>query len=814
MGKYIELIDETTPDLAVGSIYIGTTSAETYDEVTDDDYGDYFTDAVALLYDACGTEATFATSTINITNFSTAGSSSVETEFKTNIYPEHFNSLHRYAYSTIEGYPFYDHDGKYEDCTFRIPIDSYFYVRGSDPDTRRFIQFSYNNNQLYYKIWNHEKTRVIYETYGSPFSFENVTVPAHMISKFLLTDIEDFVNATSAQAARAYVGQATMSISYTHYADTVVDSKIQYRVTKYFQNSNALDGLYHLLQSGAEYMDPDEDPYSGDDGPYEPGGPDEGSGDRPPYDEGDDIPIPDLPPFNLSDSGFTSLWIPSRTTLGLLSSYLWSDNLIDTIIKKLYANPIDVIISLGIVPFDVTPDGTAEICVGTHGTGITSAYVNSDTAIIDCGDVSISEMKPGGYLNFSPYTEAKIFLPFVGFVDVDTDVIMTSTVHIEYHVCLTNGSFVAFIESTNVNTSKVIGEYEGNMKITVPITAADYSSMWQAIIGTLSAPLLAAAGGAAAGAIGGQYIGASAALTSDFAAEGANQGLSNSIGQGITNAGNHITDKLSPNISCSSGFSAGSGMMGNRKPFIVLKSPEVKQPGNYNKYRGYPLQAECKLSSLQGYTEISNIQLALTGASGTETGEVERLLRSGVIIGNGTKPSTVNDGILLCSNKSPLNQINKSVTLVSQLNGDFRNSINMMQPVVRIERTSPLDFNYVYIGEFRRWYFLNKVEIVRTGILDLYLKEDVLESFASDILNHNAIVSNNANLYNVYLNDKQLITTQRSLFWRKEFPTGFFENDNYEWVMLIAGSRGGTDSSEFERMVEYSNRKERERIKN
>lgn len=553
-----------------------------------------------------------------------------------------------------------------------------------------------------------------------------------------------------------------------------------------------LDWIYYLVQ-GTE-MDPDPEPKPPSDDPYNPvyppGGEDPGSGDRPPYDEGDDIPIPDLPPFNLADSGFTSLWIPSGVTLGLLASYLWSDNVIDTVIKKLYANPIDVIISLGIVPFNVTPDGTAEICVGTHGTGVSSAYVNSDCVIVDCGDINIEELQPGGYLNYSPYTQAKLFLPFVGFVDIDIDVAMNSTLHIEYHVCLTNGSFVVFVQSSNSNTIKVIAEFEGNMKITVPITAADYSSMWQAVLGTLTAPLLAAAGGAAAGAIGGQFIGASAALTSDFAAEGANQGLANSIGQGIGDAGNHITDKLSPNIACSGSFSAGSGMMGNRKPFIVLKSPEVKQPENYNKYRGYPLQAEKVLNELSGYTEISNIQLSLPGASGTEAGEAERLLRNGFIIGSGSKPAVQSDGITLCKNNSPINQINKQADLISQLNGDFRDSVNMMHPVVRIEKLDPTDFNYVYIGEFKRWYFVNKVDVVRTNILDLHLKEDVLESFATEILAHKAIVSNNASLYNVYLNDNQLITTQRSLYWRKEFPTGFMENDGYEWVLLIAGRRG------------------------
>lgn len=751
------------------------------------DYRSYYPDLVDVIYEKMGAEEAFITQFLGC-DF-TGDPSADQIVYFWNKMPG------LWANKDLFKGRMYNYGGDDENMMHPINDTDYWYLEGSDPDTRWYVKFSYSNNDryIYAAVYDHDKNAIWYLdatldsdcTYCQPYTYG---IP------FIL-NWEDFKSAGNVSGSNNYAGKlVSQQSNYTSHVEPGPPAVAHVNVTYAYRiqhGSNYYFWLWALYNHGGgdepEPPEPEsDDPYNPN---YPPGGEDPGSGDRPPYDEGDNIPIPDLPPFNLADSGFTSLWIPSRTTLGLLASYLWSDNVVQTLIKNLYANPIDVIISLGIVPFNVIPDGTAEICVGTHGTGITSAYVDDDCVIIDCGEVSISEMKPGGYLNFSPYTEAKLFLPFVGFVDIDIDVAMNSKLHVEYHVCLTNGSFVAFIESTNQNTHKVIAEFEGNCKITVPITAADYSSMWQAVLGTLTAPLLAAAGGAATGAISGQFIGASAALTSDFAAEGANQGLANSIGQGIGDAGNHITDKLSPNISCSGGFSAGSGMMGNRKPFIVLKSPEVKQPENYNVYRGYPLQAEKVLNTLEGYTEVSNIQLKLPEASGTETGEAERLLRNGFIIGTASHPATQNDGITLCKNNSPINQIGKNVSLISQLNGDFRDSVNMMHPVVRIEKTDPTDFNYVYIGEFKRWYFVNKIEVVRTGILDIHLKEDVLESFADTILAHNAIVANNAKAYNVYLNDKQLITTQRSLYWRKEFPSGFMENDGYEWVMLIAGRR-------------------------
>lgn len=652
----------------------------------------------------------------------------------------------------------------------------YYYIQKSGE--RRYVNF-YNSgtSNCYVTVYDDDGTTVLFTQQIS--NFTNNGMQGHAIPPSIPKEmtLNQFVAASKEIGLQPY-GYGQNDVIATWTASCTNDR-------------GWTAWLYYILHNNNEDVEPDtpdNDPYSGDDGGYTPGEPDPGDGERDPYDPGDDLPVPDLPPFSLGNSAFTSLWIPSLVQLNLLATFMWSDNFVDTVVKKLYSNPIDVIISLGIVPFNVTPDGVANICVGDHDTGISSNYVDDDCVVIDCGSVAVKEMIPGGYLNYYPYTKATIFLPYVGFIEIETNEIMNSTISIEYHVCLTNGSFVAFVSNTDSNGTRVIAQYEGNMKVECSVSSADYSQMWNTIVGTLTAPLLGMAGGAAQSAIASHFAGASKVLTSEFAAQGG-RGLSSAIGSEISNAGNKLNENLSPSIQKSGAFSPSSGAMGYRKPFIILKSPEIKQPSNYNQYRGYPLQAEVSLGNCTGYTEIAYIRLSLPSASGSEACEVERLLRDGVIFGDGQKPTVGNSGIYLCKNSSPANQINKSVTLVSSLSGDFRDSVNVMTPVVRIERSSPIGFNYLYIGEFERWYFVNKVEVVRTGILDLYLSEDVLESFSTEIKKNKAIISNNANAYNVYLNDNQLIHTQRDLYWRKEFPKGFYENDSYEWVLLIAGKR-------------------------
>lgn len=107
---------------------------------------------------------------------------------------------------------------------------------------------------------------------------------------------------------------------------------------------------------------------------------------------------------------------------------------------------------------------------------------------------------------------------------------------------------------------------------------------------------------------------------------------------------------------------------------------------------------------------------------------------------------------------------------VYEVDGFFRDSVDVISPVVRIEltygKTSNLPkFNYAYINVLNKYYFIDNIVIVRTNekdtnnitiMYELYLSEDVLTTFQSSIYGLNVAVNRQEYEYNDYLKDNLL----------------------------------------------------------
>lgn len=96
------------------------------------------------------------------------------------------------------------------------------------------------------------------------------------------------------------------------------------------------------------------------------------------------------------------------------------------------------------------------------------------------------------------------------------------------------------------------------------------------------------------------------------------------------------------------------------------------------------------------------------------------------------------------------NKINKTVVEVKQMQGKLRGEMNLLSPAIECEFDSLPKFNYVYLPDFNRYYFVTDIQIMRTHAYILYLAVDVLFTYKEDILKANATCDNgeNANPYN------------------------------------------------------------------
>ena len=90
------------------------------------------------------------------------------------------------------------------------------------------------------------------------------------------------------------------------------------------------------------------------------------------------------------------------------------------------------------------------------------------------------------------------------------------------------------------------------------------------------------------------------------------------------------------------------------------------------------------------------------------------------------------------------NRVNKSAYLSNRfvLDGALRDSTSAMNISIRVEKSNPViyHYNYMYIAEFDRYYFIDDISSIRTDLWEISATVDVLMSFKDDILLTNCIL--------------------------------------------------------------------------
>lgn len=92
-------------------------------------------------------------------------------------------------------------------------------------------------------------------------------------------------------------------------------------------------------------------------------------------------------------------------------------------------------------------------------------------------------------------------------------------------------------------------------------------------------------------------------------------------------------------------------------------------------------------------------------------------------------------------NKSSNNSVNKILELISKINVNFKNDLDISSPEIKL-LLNDLDFNkinYVEIPELERFYFIERFARINNRMGIIYLNCDLLSSFKDDIINSNAL---------------------------------------------------------------------------
>ena len=142
--------------------------------------------------------------------------------------------------------------------------------------------------------------------------------------------------------------------------------------------------------------------------------------------------------------------------------------------------------------------------------------------------------------------------------------------------------------------------------------------------------------------------------------------------------------------------------------------------------------------------------------------------------------------IKLYVNSSEKNKIGKTLTDEMVLSGNLKDATDLIKPSVMIEGSDFSGYNYAKIPAFNRAYFIESMEVIRTGLWRLNLTVDVLESFKSEIKNQKVIISDSEeNGANNYLSGEQWKTKVKSLTDIINFSNGL--NSSGEYILITVG---------------------------
>lgn len=319
----------------------------------------------------------------------------------------------------------------------------------------------------------------------------------------------------------------------------------------------------------------------------------------------DPTPSPGIPvvplPSTVSSNKLFTVYNPTSSQLDQLGGFLWNNSIIETI-RKIWQNPLDGVISL--IQIYATPptSRTQNIILGLLDSGVPSSVVSNQFVTVDCGSVSVPENKFNA-TDYAPYTSLHLFLPFVGIVELDTAECMNSTISVKYKVDVYTGTCLAevkVVRNVDMPNGPILYTYSGNCSQQIPLTSSDASGLLSAILGGVTAGLSVASGGSLGVVAGANLVGNS--LTHDMV-----------------------------HVSHSGNLSANAGIMGQKKPYLIIGRRHCYDANNYNTYYGYPANKTVVIGNCSGFIKVKKC-FVKTSAMESEHDLIMDLLKDGVIV--------------------------------------------------------------------------------------------------------------------------------------------------------------------------------------
>lgn len=338
---------------------------------------------------------------------------------------------------------------------------------------------------------------------------------------------------------------------------------------------------------------------------------------------GDDLSSSNIPNPVIAGSGAgVNVWLLDKGNLNAIFADLYTDtqSIIDDIKKGTWQwgnNPIDFIVSIYYVPFDVSnfyDTRTERLYLGQYDTSHDYTQAK-ETKSSGQRIVLVNTTIDNVYGDFRDidFFKYELFLPYVGFVPLDPNVYVGHVLKVEMAFDVMTHNIRYYLFCDGVVTDRV----DGSVGYNIPITGTDMVNKARSNLSGLKNMIEGSAE-----ALGGAWKSAT-----DVTAMATNMGIS---GLGKVAAG-ALEMAQYPKQIIRGDISSSMNIYDINYVYLKITEKQSIYPPEIRQIYNNPCYVVGNISNLSGYCEIENIQLK-SNCTESEYNEIINLLKGGVIL--------------------------------------------------------------------------------------------------------------------------------------------------------------------------------------
>jgi hypothetical protein len=120
--------------------------------------------------------------------------------------------------------------------------------------------------------------------------------------------------------------------------------------------------------------------------------------------------------------------------------------------------------------------------------------------------------------------------------------------------------------------------------------------------------------------------------------------------------------------------------------------------------------------------------------------------------------------------------VNKTLTGGTLLQGLLFNGVSVLHPVLKVRTGDFFSFNYCFIHELNRYYYVDSFNVVEKNVYELHLTVDVLKTYETEIMNATGTVDERENA-DGFISSRRNVFDVRPNFERIDFDKDLFDAD-------------------------------------